>query len=79
MQLSKIISKAKKLRSIPEFAEFSRKLTSEEVYDLLESTSQDLRNEIYYTFWTPAENPEPARSAMRQMGARYVVDSLMQY
>ena len=69
-----------KIDSIHQFAQACQNLSNDDVYDLFEDgITQELRDEIYLTFWTKPDNPEPARSALRQMGYRYSVQSLMDY
>jgi hypothetical protein len=78
-KLIEVKAEAATLLTMKQFALACEGRTQEEVYELWSAISKELMNEIYYTFWTPEENPEPARSALRQLGARYVVDELMNY
>ncbi len=65
-------------QSIPEFAEACRRLKRDDIYSLFEDLiSQELRDEIYTTFWS--SSLEPGRAAMIQIGARYCVQSLDEY
>ena len=67
-----------RIHSMRDFAMSCSTLTSDEIYKLFEyELSQELRDEIYNTFWSDSQ--EPARAALRQLGIRYCIKSLQDY
>jgi hypothetical protein len=69
---------AKEVHSMRRFALACQNLSSDDIYLLFEDEiTQDLRDEIYATFWSIS--PEPTRAALRQLGERYDIVSLQKY
>jgi len=78
MSLPKLSSFAKHIHSMRNFADACADLSDNDIYELFESEiSQELRDEIYATFWSISD--EPARAALRQLGERYCIESLQDY
>lgn len=64
--------------SMRDFADACIDLSNDDIYTLFEDAiTQDLRDEIYRTFWS--FSPEPTRAALRQLGERYDIPSLQKY
>lgn len=66
------------MQTVQDFALACKHLTSDEIYDLFESgISQDLRDKIYVH--AVDHSPEPCRSALNEIGARFSIQTLAQY
>lgn len=66
------------LNTIEEFAKASDNASFDEIYDLFEyNVSPELRDTIYGL--ADPESNEPVRNAMRQIGKRYGIKSLIEY
>ena len=69
---------ARNIHSMRDFANACKGLSFDQIYALFEDEiSQDLRDEIYSTFWSIS--PEPCRAALHQLGARYCIHELEAY
>jgi hypothetical protein len=69
---------ASKIQTMKQFADACHALSSNEIYELFENgISNELRDEIYQTFWSIST--EPARAALRQLGERYSSIGLLKY
>ncbi len=69
---------ALRIHSMLHFAQECVILTHDQIYMLFEDEiTQELRDEIYSTFWSTSS--EPCRAALRQLGERYCVISLQTY
>jgi hypothetical protein len=66
-------------KSIEQFAQLCSCLSNEQIYELFDSCNQEFRDLVLTTFWSHERVQEPTRSAMRQMGERYSIKSLMEY
>jgi len=67
------------IRTVQEFAEACRNLSSEEVYELFEDNiTPELRDEIYDTY-SDVDCLEPTRQALNAIGANFAVGSLIEY
>ena len=67
------------MKTVAEFAAACKTLVNDEVYELFESgISQQLRDQIYYVY-EDLDTPEPTRAALNAIGAKYNVQSLIDY
>ena len=67
------------MQTVADFAEACKTLVNDEVYELFENgISQKLREQIYYVY-EDYETCEPTRAALNAIGAKYNVQSLIDY
>ena len=66
------------VKTIAEFVKVTRKMTKDEIYDLIEmELSDDMRDKIYEL--ADPECPEPCRCALRKLGKEHNSPALLNY
>ena len=76
--MSRLSAIAKDIHTMKQFADVCHELSSNNIYLLFnDEITQELRDEIYQTFWSTSA--EPTRAALRQLGERYCSVGLQSY